>query len=38
LLTAEALAEGHRFVEVWERAGHKGPAEASAWGERIAIW
>ncbi len=38
LLTAEKLAEAHRFVEVWERAGYMNCAEAAAWRERIAIW
>jgi hypothetical protein len=38
LLTPDELAEAHRFVEVWERTGYMGPAEASAWRERIAIW
>jgi hypothetical protein len=38
LLTAEELAAVHRFVEVWERAGYMGDAEAAAWRERIAIW
>jgi hypothetical protein len=38
LLTPEELAEAHRFVEVWERAGYMSTREATAWRERIAIW
>ena len=35
---ARQSAEAHRYVEVWERAGHMSGAEAAAWRERIAIW
>ena len=38
LLTAEKLAEAHRFVEVWERAGYVDSHEAATWRERIAVW
>jgi hypothetical protein len=37
-LTAEELADAHRFVEVRERAGYTSAAEAAAWRERIAVW
>jgi len=30
---AEELADAHRFIEVRERAGYMGPAEAGAWRE-----
>ena len=37
-MTAEELAEAHRFVDVWKRAGYMSAAEAAAWRERIAVW
>ena len=37
-MSAEELADAHRFVEVWERAGYMSPGEAAAWRERIATW
>jgi hypothetical protein len=38
VMTAEELAEVHRYIDVWERAGYMTPAEAAAWRERIAVW